>query len=294
MSKLLDLRNKSREKIRVIEHIVFQPRSFKYEMARMFIVIFTVAAIGFGISNADDIPVLKNLVQEHREEVRKSFNTRGIVSEINGSSITIINAKNTDEEVGQTYIVELNKLPVKINGETRENTLIRDKFGTEFAALNIEVGQTVIIKGLLEGDIIFAHTVVIFPEIEKFVFETATTTIDVETTTATTTEDVSENTIDTAPTTESSTSTEDTATTTTEIATSTEDASTTEDTSTTTESENTDQNIVEQVIETVTETVTDVVDAVVEKITDIVDGNTETQPEPETTPEPASEPELVS
>lgn len=203
MSKLLDLRNKGIEKVKVVERVIFQPRSFKYEMVRMFTVIAVVVAVGFGISNADDIPVLNKIIEntEQKEEVSKTFNIRGIVSQVNESSLAITNAKNKDEDQGEDFVIELNKLPVKINGETRENTLIRNKFGNEFSVSDIEVGQTIIVKGLLEGDIIFAHTVVIFPEIEKVELEMATTTIDVATTTATTT-------IDTASSTDVSTTTE--------------------------------------------------------------------------------------
>ena len=129
MSKLLDLRNKGIEKVKVVEHIIFKPRSFKYEMARMFIVIFTVAIIGFGISNADDLNPFSQNTQDF-----KNFSAVGIVYEINVDSIKINPARIKDDYAG--YTISLQKLEkVETNTFNQLNTS------------DIQAGDKIIVKG---------------------------------------------------------------------------------------------------------------------------------------------------
>lgn len=261
MSKLLDLRNRGIEKVKVVEKVIFKPRSFKYEMARMFIVIFTVAAIGFGISNADDIPVIKEIVAPKEEVKPIPFSAVGIISEINEQNLKINPAKSADRAEG-SFTISLSKLKT-IETNTFDILTITD----------LKVGDKIVVQGATLENEIFARKIINFsprfpdtvtegkyPYIEPalFVSEMATTTEDVATTTATTT-------IDTASTTEVSTTTDE------NISTTTEESST----STNTSSESNDQNIVEQVIETITETVKDVVDTVVDTVTDITNPQTE-------------------
>jgi hypothetical protein len=263
MSKLLDLRNKGIEKVKVVERVIFKPRSFKYEMVRMFIVIFTVASIGFGISNADDIPIINQIVSPKEEVKPIPFSAVGIISEINEQTLKISPAKSADN-TEDSFFISLSKL----------KTIETNTFN-ELTITDLEVGDKIVVQGAtLDGEI-FARKIINFsprfpdtvtagkyPYIEPalFVSEMATTTEDVATTT-----------IDTASTTEVSTTTDE------NISTTTEETSTTTDTS----SESGDQNIVEQVIETITETVKDVVDTVVETVTNIT--NPEETPAPEDT-----------
>jgi hypothetical protein len=262
MSKLLDLRNKGIEKVKVVERVIFKPRSFKYEMVRMFIVIFTVAAIGFGISNADDIPIINQIISPKEEVKPTPFSAVGIVSEINEENLTISPAKSADREE-ESFTISLSKLKT-----VETNTF------DELTVTDLKAGDKIVVQGAILDNEIFARKIINFsprfldtvtagkyPYIEPalFVSEMATTTEDVATTT-----------IDTASTTEVSTTTDETGTT-------TEESSTTTDTS----SESNDQNIVEQVIETITETVKGVVDTVVETVTNIT--NPEETPAPEDT-----------
>jgi len=98
-------------------------------MARMFIVIFTVAIIGFGISNADDLNPFSQNTQDF-----KNFSAVGIVYEINVDSIKINPARIKDDYAG--YTISLQKLEkVETNTFNQLNTS------------DIQAGDKIIVKG---------------------------------------------------------------------------------------------------------------------------------------------------
>lgn len=279
MSKLLDLRDKSFDKVKVVEHIIFKPRSFKVEMIKMLSIITVVSILGWGISHADN---LNPFSDTGIETATQNFSALGNVSEITESSITLIDAKGSDKSGNTTYTLNISHLE-KVETSAYTPLIITD----------IKVGDKIIAQGLTDGTTFFIKRIVSFSSDVK-PLEVATTTVDVATSTASTTTDTASTTTDTASST-NETSSNESSTTTPEviIATTTEVATTTE-TSTTTEEATTTPTI----IETVGGVVQDVIDAVtnvVQTVVDTVTGNTEPDPVPppveETpTPEPASEP----
>lgn len=269
MTKLLDLRDKSINKVRVVEHIIFKPRSFKVEMIKMLSIIAIVSVLGWGISNADNLnPFLENGI----ETATENFSALGQVSEITESNITLVDARGSDKSGNTTYILDITHLE-KVETSSYTPLIITD----------IKVGDKVITQGLTNGQAFFIKRIVSFSTSETAsttLPTVATTTTDVATSTTTTTTDTdtASSTTDVSTSTPESNSNE--STTTPEIIT-----STSTETSTTTEEATTTPTIIEQVgdvVSDVIETVTDIVETVVETVT----GNTE----PEETPPPVEEP----
>lgn len=256
MSKLLDLRNKSLEKVKVVEHIIFKPRSFKVEMIKMLSIIAIVSVLGWGISNADNLnPFLDNGI----ETATENFSSLGTVSEITESNITLVDARGSDKSGNTTYTLNISYLE-KVETSSYTPLIITD----------IKLGDKVIAQGLTNGSTFYIKRIVSFSSDVK-PLEVATTTVDVATSTASTTTDTASTTVDTASSTVE-------VSTTTEVATTTEEATTTP----------TIIETVGDVVSDVIETVTDIVETVVETVT----GNTEPEPTPPT-PEPETPPEPV-
>jgi len=265
MSKFLDLRNKSINQVKVVEHIIFKPRSFKVEMIKMFSIIAIVSVLGWGISNADNLnPFLDNGI----ETATENFSALGIVSKITESKISLIDARGSDKSGNTTYSLDISNLE-KVETNSYTPLIITD----------IKVGDKIIAQGLTNGSTFFIKRIVSF--------SSAIQITEVATTTASTTIDTASTTTDTASsTTEVSTTTEDTITT--EQSTTTPEVSTTTETSTTTDSSTTTPTIIEQVgdvVQDIIDTVTDVVETVVDTVTG-------SEPEPPS-PEPVVNPEPV-
>jgi len=283
MSKLLDLRDKSFDKVKVVEHIIFKPRSFKVEMIKMLSIVALVSILGWSISNADNLnPFLENGI----ETATQNFSALGNVSEVTELTITLIDAKGSDKSGNTTYTLDISHLE-KVETNSYAPLIITD----------IKVGDKIIAQGLTDGTTFFIKRIVSFSS-DVQPLEIATTTVDVATSTASTTTDTASTTTDTASSTDTTTGESGgSSATTTEVITETstttdETASTTTETSTTTEEATTTPGI----IETVGGVVQDVIDAVTETVQDVIDtvtGGTEPEPTPppvEPTPEPASEP----
>jgi len=278
MGRLLDLRKKSIEKVRVVEHIVFKPRSFKFEMVKMLSVIAIVTTVGFGISNADDIPIVRDFVQNKQSQSPETLSVMGVTESIDLENRILV-IGNINGQPNFSYNVAIDNISINRNDKTQTKTFIKDRNGAEISLVNIEVGNTIIVKGFLNGDTISAHTVIALLDIEKVEIEIATTTLDVNI--ATSTDDVASTTIATSTT--DATSTLDTATSTTDENVSTSTATSTDDTTT--------KNIIDTIID-ITDSVIDTVKEIITTTTEIITGGTEpeTEPTPEE-PSPESSPE---
>jgi hypothetical protein len=253
---LLDLRKKGIEKVKVIEHIIFKPRSFKYEMIKMFAVIFTVTAIGFGVSNADNIPVLNKFVENNQntqEEPPKIFSTFGLVLGIEGNTISIQRIYNSKLQK-ETYYVETGNAKIQTNQYQ------------DVELLTIAVGTKIIAKGRLEGDTIYARSIFVFNYEPELILQTE----EVEDENATSTEDTL---LDTA----SSTNDIDI-----------ETGTTTNDTATSTDDTATKKTIIDTTIEIVDKVIDSVIDTTI-KVIDTVTGKNKST----TTPEIIIEEEVI-
>lgn len=197
-------------------------RTFSSEIIRTGIVITAVVLLSWGVSYADDIPLFRDLLTQTSPEERKTFSTRGYTSTLTDSEVFIFNAKNPEGKTGFSYTVDIS------------NAYIKSYTGDELSRIDLKENQDIIAKGLLQGDTIVAHTIIIFGD-APLLEETATTTATTTDTLATTTDD---------------------------IASSTEDSTTTDETATTSDS----------FVDTVTDTITDVVDTVVDTVTGVVSG----------------------
>ena len=280
MTKLLDLRDKGIGKVKVVEHLIFKPRSFKAEMIKMFSIIAIISVLGWGISHADN---LNPFSDTGIETATQNFSSLGNVSEITESTITLTDAKGSDKSGNTTYTLDISHLE-KVETSAYTPLIITD----------IKVGDKVIAQGLTNGTTFFIKRIVSFSSDVK-PLEVATTTVDV----ATSTPETASTTVEVSTSTPGSSSNEQ-STTTPEVI--TEVSTTTTETATTTEVATTTPSIIEQVggvVQDVIDTVTDVVQTVVDTVT----GNTEPdpvpppveetpapEPTPEPTPEPASEP----
>lgn len=279
MSKLLDLRDRGIDRVKVVEKIIFKPRSFGSEMVRLFSVIVIVLAIGFGISNADN---LNPFMESGIETATENFSSLGIVSEVTESSITLTDAKGSDKSGDTTYNLDITHLE-KVETNTNTPLIITD----------IKIGDTIIAQGLTNGTKFFIKRIVSFGgAVEVVNSDTATTTVDVATSTSDTastteetsggasgTEEMQDTNTDTVPTT-----TDEISTTTTDIATTTVEATTT------------NPSIIETVtgvVETVVETITDTLETVIDAVTGTSTPTTGPEPIPEPVSEPVVNPEPV-
>lgn len=293
MSKLLDLRDKGIDKVKVVERIIFKPRSFGAEMIRLFSVIVIVLAIGFGISNADDINPFS---EKGIETATENFSVLGVVSEISNDSVVVNNAKGSDKSGDTTYTLDISYLE-KVETNTNNPLIITD----------IKIGDTIIAQGLTNNQTFFIKRIVSFGGgIEIVNTDTATTTIDIATST-----DSGTTTTDTSTTTEESVnngggeSSQDTnvpdqtsSSTTTEN--NTVETSTSTSSSTSTDSGTSTPSIIEtvtDVVETVVDTVTNAIENVIDAVTGTStpsgtesqnnsDDSVPTQSETEVLPEP--------
>ena len=62
MPNFLDLRKKIEPQIVIVEKVVLKPRSLFGELFKVFIVIVIVSVSVWGISYADDLPIIKDII----------------------------------------------------------------------------------------------------------------------------------------------------------------------------------------------------------------------------------------
>lgn len=269
MSNILDLRKKTFDKVKVVERVIFKPRSFKSEMIRLFSVIMIVLAIGFGISNADD---LNPFSEKGIETAVENFSVLGVVSEISNETITVNNAKASDKTGNSTYVLDIAYLE-KIETKTYEPLIISD----------LKVGDTIIAQGLTNRETFFIKRIVSFGGgIELQNTENASTTESINTDIATTTTELS-----------NTTDSQSVGTTTNQVLEDTNDLSNSTNTPTDTTSTSTPGIIetVAGVVEDIVQTVTDVVDSVVDTVTNNSETNNQ---QSENTEQSQSEPNSLS
>ena len=286
MSKLLDLRDNGIDKVKVIERIIFKPRSFKIEMIKMLSVIAIVSVLGWGISNADN---LNPFVENGIETATENFSALGIVSEITESNITISEARGSDVSGKNTYNLNITNLE-KVETSGHDPLIVTD----------IKVGDKIIAQGLTNGNIFFIKRIVSFSTSASSILPvTATTTLDVATSTTETASTTTDTTVSTSTEVSETPISNEPSTTTPEVITETStttEISTSTETSTTTEEATTTSSIVETVtgvVQDVIENVTNVVEAVVETVVGSNSEEPATPSVPEPTPEPTAEPEPI-
>jgi len=186
----LDLRKKGIDNVKIIERIIFKPRSFKYEVIKILSVVAIATAISFGVSNADNIPFVQDLINptpETEKEINQllSLNTRGIISAKDTNSFTISDTGDNSGERHFPYTVLLDQF-------NKTTTFITDT-KEEISFDDIEIGHTVVARtSYYEEDLktLFAYKVILLTSRGKIEIETATTTLDIlsASTTATTTD----------------------------------------------------------------------------------------------------------
>ncbi len=253
MSKFLDLRNKSINQVKVVEHIIFKPRSFKVEMIKMFSIIAIVTVIGFGISSANDF--VENQILNQAPTPAKNFSATGIVSDIARTTLSLTDAKGSNDETQTIYTFDIQNVE-KI--ETAEYLPL--------ALTDITVGDRLVVQGTDQDG-----TISIFRIISLTATSSKTIIPEVATTTATTTDE--------------------TASSTASIATTTIDTSTSTEISTTTDATTT-PSIIEKITDTpgqVIDTVTDTIQNVIDTITGTTTEENKPAPEPEVVTPPTTE-----
>jgi hypothetical protein len=105
------------------------------------------------------------------QESKRTFSTRGQISEVSATLVTIRNAKNREGETGFSYRVDV------------AGANIKSYTGEALSLSDIKTNQEVVAKGQLTGDTIIAHTFIIFGELPPISELIATTTEDIATTT---------------------------------------------------------------------------------------------------------------
>ena len=283
LKNLLDLRKKVDPQIQIVEKIIFQKRSWKTEVLRTVAVIITASAVIWGISNAD------TLLTPAPKAESKNFSAIGIVSNIATSTLSLQDAKGSDNANQTTYTFD-----------TSTVTKIETKSYIPLTLSDITVGDKVVVQGVDDEGSIYIKRIISFstttpPTVATTTDQVATST-DATSTDATSTAPTSPSLIDTikdavtnainAITGTTSTSTEDTSTTTAsttdEATTSVQVATTTDDTSSSTPSN-------PSIIQTITNAVTDTVNDVVSAITGTT-SSTDTPPTPDPLPAPVENP----
>ncbi|MEI8337659.1 MAG: hypothetical protein WCF92_00755 [bacterium] len=194
MPNFLNLKKKDPSDIVYVEKIILKNRTLSFELFRMLTIIAVASGIVWGISNADNI--VSN-IKGNKEQTR-TFSTFAKVLDISATSSTLSVQRILNDSLESTiYTVDATNAVVQTNDY--QNLTLSD----------IQVGNKIIVKGILNGDSISAKKILVFPltEEEKIKLATttldvATTTLDVATSTATTTEELAST---TAGTTDSST-----------------------------------------------------------------------------------------
>ena len=163
----LDLR--PQPEIKVIEKVILKPRSLWMESLRILLVIAVVSIIGFAVSKADSIITKSHPV--------KNFSAMGTVSEVASTTVSIENAKGSDDKNRTTYIFDTS-LVKKI--ETKDHISL--------ALTDISVGDKIVVQGTdTDGDISIRRIISFSATSSKSIIATTTDETLIATTTATST-----------------------------------------------------------------------------------------------------------
>jgi len=138
--------------------------SFIREIKRTLIVIASVVLLSWGISYADTLPSLRDLLKENATQGQRTFSTMGHIGSIEDFQILIFDAKNPEGESGFSYVVDARTAHIK------------SQEGGALTFSDLKEDQVVIAKGLLQENTISAHTLIIMPHAEINLEEVATST----------------------------------------------------------------------------------------------------------------------
>jgi hypothetical protein len=200
---------------------------FKIEFLKTLLIVLVVLISTWGITFA-----LNNNI----EDATSNFSVLGTVSDISDSTITLTDARGSDDSGNTEYEINIDYLE-RVETRDYEPLIITD----------IKVGDTISGQGLTNGSVFFIKRIISFSSLiiaeELPIEELATTTDELTEEDATTTEE----TIDETPATDSTSSTE-------EVSTSTASSSS------------------DSIMDTVNGVISDVVDTVVDTVTDVVGG----------------------
>ncbi len=238
---------------------------FQKNILKLPLIILTVLLLTWGITKA---------TENELQSARDKFNVIGTVSDISTESLSLINARGTNDNTEELYNLNITYLD-KVETSTYDPLVQSD----------IKVGDTLIAQGVTNGSTFFIQRIVLFPQTPLEPQDlTATSTDSII---ATTTEDIATTTQEetTQDTTGSSDEeqTEDTplATTTEDVASTTEEATTTDlliatttdpvIATTTPEEATSTATTTESIIETITDVVEEVLDTATEVLDVIVD-----------------------
>jgi len=245
LKNLLNLKPKDPSDIVYVEKIVLKNRSMFFELSRMLIVIAVASGIVWGISKADEATsTLKTLLTPPSSSAPEETITGifGTVSAIDNGILFLDDSQGSKYEGVDIFIIDLSTVKkVETNTDTPVILSISD----------ISVGDRIIARGYIHGKNL--------DNVEDIISFSATSSkikIDVATSTATTTLDLASTTATSTATTTLDITSSSTATTTDSTSSPQADAS-----STPSLLENI-TNVVEDVINTVTDTTQNIVDAI--------------------------------
>ena len=175
MKNLLDLRKKEQPKVILVEKVVFKKRSFFSETLRVLVAVVIVSVTVWGISKADSVLPGSNVES-------KSFSAIGLISDLATTTISINEAKGSDNTGATTYTFD-----------TANLNKIETKDYIPLTLSDMSVGDKIIVQGTIDGSTIVAKRIISFSATstkQNVPLDTATSTESVSTTTATTTDEI--------------------------------------------------------------------------------------------------------
>ena len=251
MTYILDLRKKIEPQVQVVEKIIFQKQPWYVEIAKVLLAILVVSTVVWGISKADDL-----IQAQVAESVPTSDNLTGIYGKVTATStyaLVLDDSNGSKYEGIDIFYADLTNLKtIKTNEDNPADLALSD----------INVGDTIIARGLIEGSKIDVEDII------SFSATSSKTLLPEATSTATTTEETASS----------------TATTTEEIATTT---------STTTDETASSTATTTSLIETVSNTVGDIVDKVKDTVQNVIDTITGSSTATSTEPDATVTPEII-
>ena len=168
LKNLLNLKKKDPSDIVIVEKIVLKDRSIFFELARMLIIIAVASGVVWGISNADNLVKSVETVTP-----TKNFSAIGIVTEVATTTISIGDAKASDQSGNTTYTFDTSSVK-KIETSNYLTLTLSD----------INPGDKIIVQGVDDGGAVEIRRIISFGG--GVIVPTATTT-EATTTTATST-----------------------------------------------------------------------------------------------------------
>lgn len=149
MKNILDLRDKSNERVKVVERIIIKPRSLIAETLKVFFAVFIVYVLVWGVSNADD------LFSDGYNSASSNFSAIGTVGEVKENTLSLTDADGSDSKKGVSYDLNI-KYVEKIETSNYVPLIITD----------IQTGDKVVVQGITDGNKIFIKRIVSFSIIE--------------------------------------------------------------------------------------------------------------------------------